>query len=136
MMRSVGAVLIGLIAGMAVNMAIILLNMYVLFPMPPGLDMNDGPAMSAYVATLPLTALLIVIVAHLGQSFVGGWVAARLSASAPVRQALIVGVLSLLAGVLNMMQIAAPTWMMIELPLYLVVAYAAGQLVARSRDQA
>ena len=39
-MRNVLAVIAGLIAGMAVNMALIMLNGYVLYPMPEGTDMT------------------------------------------------------------------------------------------------
>jgi hypothetical protein len=89
--------------------------------------------MNAYVATLPFTTFQVVLVAHLGQSFFGGWAAARLAGSRPLPLAMIVGVLSLAGGVMNMMTIKGPTWMYIELPLYLVVAWAAGRLELRRR---
>ncbi|MFT6162310.1 MAG: nitrate/nitrite transporter NarK [Myxococcota bacterium] len=63
----------------------------------------------------------------------GGWVAARVGASRPVLLAMIIGVLSLLAGVANMMMIKLPTWMFVEVPLYLVVAFAAGKHEERRR---
>ena len=119
--------------GMAFNMAIIMANAYVLFPMPAGMDMADPDQMNAYVATLPFAAFLVVLVAHLGQSFFGGWTAARLSGSQPLPLAMVVGVLSLVGGIMNMMTIRGPTWMYIELPLYLVVAWAAGKLELRRR---
>ena len=83
-LRNIGAVVLGLFAGMAVNMGFIMLNSYMLFPMPEGIDMNDPEQMNAYVATLPTAAFLVVLLAHLGQSFVGGWVAARVGASRPM----------------------------------------------------
>ena len=73
MLRNIGAVVLGLFAGIAVNMGFIMLNSYMLFPMPEGMDMNDPEQMNAYVATLPTAAFLVVLIAHLGQSFVGGW---------------------------------------------------------------
>ncbi len=136
MLRNVGAVLAGLVVGMAVNMAFVLLNSMVLFPMPEGMDMNDPVQMNAYVATLPTPAFFVVLVAHLGQSFCGGWLAARLGASRPMLLAMIIGVLSLVGGILNMMQIQGPSWMVIELPLYLVVAWLAGRLETKRREAA
>ena len=124
--------MLGLIVGMAVNMALIMVS-WALFPMPDGMDMNVPAEMNAYVATLPVTAFFIIIAAHLGQSFVGGWVAARVGASHPVVLAMIIGVLALMGGVANMMMIEHPPWMYVEVPLYLVVAFAAGKLVERSR---
>jgi hypothetical protein len=41
MIRNILAVIVGLAAGMAVNMALVMLNGYVLFPMPEGMDMYD-----------------------------------------------------------------------------------------------
>jgi hypothetical protein len=133
MIRNVGAVLAGLIVGSAVNMAFILLNTMVLFPMPAGTSMNDPAQMQAYIAGLPAAAFLVVIVAHLGQSFVGGWVAARLGGSRPVPLALIIGVLSLVGGVINLLSLHGPLWMWVEVPLYLVVAWLAGGLEQRRR---
>ena len=64
------AVIVGIIVGMAVNMALIQFNSLVLFPMPPGTDMNDPAQFNAYIADLPQTAFILVLLAHLGQSFV------------------------------------------------------------------
>ena len=49
---------------------------------------------------------------------------------------MIVGVLTLVAGIINMMTITGPRWMYIELPLYLVVACLAGRLVQKRRAEA
>lgn len=133
MIRNILAVLAGLFVGMVVNMALVMLNAYVLFPMPEGTDMSDPAQMNAYIATLPAVAFIVVLAAHLGQSFFGGWTAARLGGSMPVVLAMIIGVLSLVGGITNMMQIDHPTWMYVELPLYLVVAWVAGTMVHKRR---
>lgn len=132
-MRNAGAVIVGLVVGMMVNMALVMLNAYVLFPMPEGMDMMDPDQLNTYIVTLPPQAFITIIAAHLGQSFVGGWVAARLGSSHPIRLAMIVGVISLIGGILNAMEIHAPSWTLIEMPLYLVVAYAAGWLETKRR---
>ena len=72
MLRNIGAAVAGLVAGMSLNMALIMLNSKVLFPMPEGMDMYDTEAMNAYIATLPAVAFFVVLAAHLGQSFAGG----------------------------------------------------------------
>ncbi|MDP6955960.1 MAG: hypothetical protein QF599_08280 [Planctomycetota bacterium] len=41
MIKNIVAVLVGLAVGMGVNMALISLNAYVLFPMPGGTDMYN-----------------------------------------------------------------------------------------------
>ncbi len=136
MVRNIGAVFAGMVAGMMVNMAIVMLNSYVLFPMPEGTDFNDPVSMGAYIESLPAIAMVVAMVAHLGQSFVGGWVAARVGASRPMVLAMIVGVLSMLGGIANMMQLPTPAWFVIELPLYLVVAWAAGSIEVKRRAKA
>jgi len=135
MLRNIGAVVVGLVVGSTVNMALILLNAKVLFPMPVGMDMYDPVQLNAYVATLPAAAFLVVIAAHQGQAFVGGWIAARLAASKPMRLALIVGALTLLGGLENLRTIDGPWWMAVEIPLYLLVAWAAGKLEQGRRER-
>ena len=124
------SIVVGLAVGMVVNMALITLNSKVLYPAPEDLDFKDTEKFQAYVDTLPAPAFLVVMAAHLGQAFVGGLVAASLAASHPILLALIVGGVSLLGGVMMMRTVKGPRWMLLELPLYLVLAYAAGALVA------
>ena len=129
MIRNIGAVVVGLLAGMAANMAILALA-WVFYPMPEGVGFSDA---EAYMAALPMTAFLIVLAAHLSQSFVGGWVAARISPNQPMVVAMIVGTLTLVGGIVNMKSIPMPTWMMVEFPLYLVVAWAAARMEINRR---
>lgn len=133
MVRNVLAVMGGLVLGMALNMALIQFNMNVLFPMPEDLDMNDTEKLNAFLAGLPAMAFILVMVAHVGQSFVGGWFAARFGASRPMLLAMIIGVFSLAGGIAAMMMITGPPWMVIELPLYLIVAWLAGRLEQNRR---
>ena len=96
MFRNAIAVIIGLVAGMALNMGILEIN-YRVWPIPEGLDINNPAQLQDYLDTLPALAFLAVMAAHLAQSFAGGWVAARLGSSRPMLLAMIVG--SALTGV-------------------------------------
>jgi hypothetical protein len=127
-MRDILAVLVGWIVGMAVNMGFVFLNV-ALHPMPDGVTFNDKEGFAAYIETLPLMAFLIILVAHLGQAFFGGLAAAKISKKRPTTVAMIIGVLSLIGGYINMQSIPLPTWMWIEMPLYLVFAWLAAYLV-------
>ena len=133
MLRNVVAVVVGLALGMAVNLGLIQLNVQVLNPMPAGMDMNDPEQFNAYLATLPTSAFVVTMLAHLGQALVGGWVAARFGASRPMLLAMIIGVLSLAGGIAAMMMFKGPDWMVVELPLYLVVAWFAGRIEQKRR---
>ncbi len=132
MIRNICAVFVGLIAGMMVNTLIVMFST-VLYPMPEGVSFNDREGLAAYIETLPATAFLIVMLAHLGQAFFGGWIAALISRSAPMLVAMVIGVLSMLAGLYNLSSLPAPAWMWIEVPLYLVAAWAAARLVLARR---
>ena len=135
MIRNICAVLIGLVAGMIINMLIVMFST-VLYPMPEGVNFNDREGLAAYIETLPVTAFLIVMLAHLGQAFFGGWIAALISRKNPMLVAMVIGVLSMLAGLYNLSTLPAPAWMWIEVPLYLVAAWVAARLVlARRADQ-
>jgi hypothetical protein len=85
------------------------------------------------IRDMPAAAWILVFAAHLGQAFVGGWVAARLGASRPMLLAMIVGVLSLAGGVMNAVRLSMPAWTWIEMPLYLVAAWAAGRMEVSRR---
>ena len=136
MIRNIIAVVVGVIVGMVFNMAVVILNTAVLFPVPEGFNWNDPDAVGAYFTNLPLTAFLVVLVAHLGQAFFGGLVAALISRNAAMTVAMIIGVLSMLAGIANMMMVPNPAWMWIEVPLYLVAAWLAGRIVLAVKSTA
>ena len=133
MLRNIAAVVVGLIAGMVLNMVFVFLNL-VLYPMPEGLDWADTDGVAEYFASLPMMAFVIVLIADVGQAFFGGWIAARISRNRVMLVAMIVGFLSLAGGIVNAMQIPLPTWMYIEMPLYLVVAWYAGSLELKRRS--
>ncbi|MAB28147.1 MAG: hypothetical protein CMJ53_02520 [Planctomycetaceae bacterium] len=130
MIRNLIAAFLGMLAGMTVNMSLVLVALFC-HPMPEGVDFTDTEAMPEYFATLPATGFLVVLAAHLGQSFFGGLVAALLSKDRPRTMALIIGVLSLIGGVVNLTELPHPTWMWIEVPGYLLAAWFAASLAMR-----
>ena len=127
MLRNIAAVIAGLVVGMIINLALIQLNT-VFFPLPDGVDMTNTAQMKDAIQGMPAAAWILVIAAHLGQAFVGAWVAARLGASRWMMLAMIVGVLSLAGGIANAVMLSVPAWVWIEMPFYLVVAWLAGRM--------
>jgi nitrate/nitrite transporter NarK len=134
MLRNIGAVILGLLVGSALNMGLVMANMS-LFPGPEGLDFDDAQAMAEYISGLPQSAFVLPLLAHVGQATLGGWVAARVGASRPMLLALIVGALTMVGGIMNMMNFPdAPVWMWVEFPLYLALPAAVGQMEKRRRE--
>lgn len=125
------AIVVGMLVGMTVNMAIIELNSRYLFPLPDGVDPTNIEQLRSYIPDMPVGSALMVMVAHLSQALFGGAVAARLAASKPIMMAMWVGLFSMIGGISAFYMIGGPTWMLIELPLYLVVAFGAGYFAAR-----
>lgn len=132
MLRNILAVVIGLATGMIFNMTMVILDT-ALHPMPEGVTFEDTEGMASYISGLPILALLIILVAHVGQAFVGGLVAAAISRNASMAVAMVVGGMSLIGGVMNMLSMSLPAWMWIEVPLYLIAAWLAARIVLSRR---
>ena len=131
--KTFGALVVGLYLGMKFNMDLVNANMN-LFPPPEGFDWTDAVATEAYLSSLPASAFVLVILAHLGQAFFGGWLAARLAPGYPMRMAMTIGILSMVGGIMNQMMIPLPAWTWTEIPFYLIVAYGAGMLEVNRRS--
>lgn len=112
MVRTTLAVLAGLAAMFVCVAAIEMIGIYQ-YPPPLNLNVNDAGAMDAWIATLPIAALLIVLAAWAVGAFAGAWTAARISRNHPLLSAMLVGATVLLATLTNFYQYAHPQWMML-----------------------
>ena len=83
---------------MVFNMTVVMLNT-AMHPMPEGIDFNDAEGQAASIGTLPWMAFVLIPVAHVGQAFFGVLISATITPKASVVVAMIVGVLSMLAGI-------------------------------------
>lgn len=81
------------------------------YPIPEGLDYRDTEAMTAYVAALPVGALLSVVIAWFLGALGGTFVGARIGTAPPYIFAVLVGGFVLLGIGLNLVAIPHPTWM-------------------------
>ena len=132
MIRNVIAVLVGLFVGMTANMMVVQLNL-LMFPLPDGVTWTDTDELIAWIETLPQSAFVLVLIAHLSQSFFGALIAGFIAKRNVMQIAMTVGILTSIGGLVNLLRIPAPFWFWIELPLYLIVAWAAAKIVLRIR---
>ena len=109
-------VTIGIVTGLIANMLILQIGMMV-YPPPADVDPNDIEAMTEMIAVMPLGQLMFTYVGHLAQAGLGS-VAGCLSnrQTAPRTGALIGGVTAMFC-MLNLVTIPHPSWFWTELPL-------------------
>ena len=131
-LRLIVAIVAGILVGSIFNGAVSALNL-MLYPLPDGVNWVDVEAVEHYLANLPVMAYVIILIAHVGQSFVGSLVAAIIGKSFEMYVAIVIGTFSLIGGITNMMSLPLPAWMWVEVPLYIIAAYGAAKLVMSRR---
>lgn len=107
---------IAMLAGVIVAMVLIVLLQSVahsVYPPPPGLDYTNPEVRKTVMMQAPAGALFIVLLSYFVGTFIGSWVAARLSAEAPLRQGYLIGLLLLVASVMNLKEVPHPLWFIV-----------------------
>ena len=132
-----GRTIAGVVVGVVVAWLTIMLAEFAsapLHPMPAGLDMRNPESVAAFVATLPASALLLVLAGWVLGGLVGGYVAASISRKP--RPALTVGIVIVLGVIVNAVMIPHPMWMTIAGVLLPVPAAWLGAKLATRRASA
>ncbi len=111
-MKNALAVVAGLLAAFVVFAAIEGLRS-ILHPSPPGLDMKNPEMMKEYIATLPLSAKIMVLAAYLIGSLVAGMVVAKVSKSSDKKLPIITGSILTVAAIVNLYMIPSPIWFVV-----------------------
>lgn len=117
--RNILAVVVGVVACLLVNGAIISLSSS-LIPPPEGMNVNDMESIRANAHLFESKHFIMPFLAHALGSLVGGLLAGLIAASHKMTFALVVGFVHLLGGIAAAFIIPAPMWFII---LDLVVAY-------------
>jgi hypothetical protein len=131
MIRTIAAVLLGLLVAMATMLLVEYLGMS-LFPLPPGIDLDSEEDLARLVASATLGKKLWVLLAWSLAAFAGAAVAARTSRRHPRGAALSVGGLIVAGVLLNAALLPHPAWMTVAGVLLPVpVAWLAARLSAR-----
>lgn len=107
---SIAATVAGLFAGGA-TVALVEGLSSLWHPLPAGLDLQDQQAVREWIADLPTSAFLLVVVAWCIGSLVGTWVARRLAPGRASWPAMAVLLALLLATLFNLLSLPGPLWM-------------------------
>ena len=110
MLRTLLAIVAGVIAALLLMLALETLGL-VLFPPPPGLQLQHEADLALLVAKSSTGMKLWVVLGWLLASLAGGWVAARISRRYPRGAAVAVGTLIVIGAAMNAMTIPHPLWM-------------------------
>lgn len=129
-LRCLGAVLAGLVVAV-LEIACIQVVSSMIYPPPADLDMNNPEALGEYMANMPLSALLLVLVSYAVGTLLGTWLATRLGYRRHFAHGIAVGLLLVLAGVVNMISLPHPAWFAVASVVVFLVFTGVGIWLAR-----
>jgi hypothetical protein len=130
-LRSVGAILTGMIVAMILLIAVELFSS-VVHPLPADFD-NTQEAMCKHVERYPAWVLAVVVPLWAVTAFLATWIAGKLANRA---SALIVGALLVAAVALNVAMLPYPMWFKVVDLIAIPLAVAAGVYFSRRRSVA
>ncbi|MGE6221725.1 hypothetical protein ACQKCH_18010 [Nubsella zeaxanthinifaciens] len=127
-LRNILAIIAGLFIGSVVNMGIILISGNFITP-PAGVDMTTEEGLKVGMHLLEPKHFIFPFLAHAIGTFVGAYVAARISTK-KVLFAMIIGAIFLSGGIYMVAILPSPIWFTLVdlLGAYLPVAYFAGKI--------
>ena len=109
-LRNILAVIIGLVAGGALNMAIITIG-GALIPPPAGVDVNDIASINAHIKEYSVVQLMTPFLAHAFGTLLAAFVATRLAVSRHLVLSMVIGALFLVGGITAVSMIPnSPMW--------------------------
>ena len=121
-------VTIGIVTGIIANMLVLQIGMMV-YPAPTDLDTNDVEAMTEFIATMPLGQLLFIYTAHIAQAGVGSLAGCLSNRQTAARTGMLVGGITAIFCMMNLMTLPHPMWFWSELPLALGLGWMIGNAV-------
>ena len=125
--RYVGAVIVGAVVAFGVVFGIEKVG-HSMYPPPPGVDFSNAEALRGYIESAPSGALMWVLAAWVVATLAGGIAAGRIARSRPGVVSAMVGLVILIAAVVNLVMIPHPTWFWVSA----VLAIPAAALLASS----
>lgn len=133
--RGVLAVVAGLVVAVGIIAALEAVSGR-LYPAPPGLDYGDPVAVRAFVASMPMSAALLVLVGWTVGTLAGVTLAARIDTHRPRRSGGIVAGVLLVSIASNLYFLPHPVWMVVVGAVAPPLAVVAGlRLATRSDSQ-
>lgn len=132
--KNILAAIVGLVAGSAVNMGIIMISSSII-PPPEGVDNTTMEGLKAGMHLFQPKHFLFPFLAHAIGTFVGALLASIIAANRKMLFAIMVGLFFLAGGIANILMLPSPLWFTIVdlIGAYLPVALIAGKLASPRR---
>ena len=106
------AVIVGVIAGSAINMGLVIAGSQ-LIPPPNGVDVTDVESIKAHLHLFEFRHFVAPFVAHAVGTLVGASVAVFIAVSHKLKLGMLIGVLFLIFGTINAFMLPSPAWFVV-----------------------
>ena len=125
-------VTIGIVTGLIANMLMLQVGMTI-YPPPADLDTNDAEAMTSFIASMPRGQLLFTYAAHISQAGFGAVAGCLSNRQTASRTGMLVGGITAIFCMMNLMMVPHPVWFWSELPVALGLGWAIGSTLQVSK---
>lgn len=132
MVRTIVGILVGIVIAVATVFAIEQI-VHLFAPAPPDFDMRDPEQVRARVASLPVTAFVLVLLGWVLGTALGSWAAVRISRAGASWPGLAVGAAIFAATLYNVVTIPHPIWFAVVALIGIPIASWLGAKRARGR---
>lgn len=131
-LRSIAAVIAGILVGSVINMSLIRISGHVI-PPPVGADLTSAEGLKAALPLMEFKHYIFPFLAHALGTLVGAIIAALIAANHKIKFAMVIGGFFFIGGIAACFMIPAPIiFMVIDITLaYFPMAYLGGKMVVR-----
>ena len=118
-------VTIGIVVGLIFKFVMLEVGRLI-YPPPVELDPRDAIQMAQFLSTMPPSQLIFVFASHVSQGVIGVLAGCLSNRKTSQRTGVLVGGITGLFCMLNLMILSHPTWFWLEVPLTIGVGFAIG----------
>jgi hypothetical protein len=135
LLKSILAVVAGIIIGGTLNMGIIMISGSVI-PPPEGVDLTTMEGLKANMHLLEPKHFIMPFLAHALGTFLGALIAGLIVPAQKMKLAMIVGGWFLLGGIINILMLPSPLWFTLTdlIGAYLPMAYLGAKLITKKEN--
>lgn len=106
-MRSILSIVAGVAVGVLAVFFLEMINLS-LYPVPSDLNIESKVEMNAYIKSLPYSAFVMIVIAHVVGAFLAAFIAGMVARSKRIRIGLIAGAFLLVFTILNAFSVGQP----------------------------